>query len=115
MKLTPIVKNIGTISGLFKELGAKLVFDVEAVSDLALFECGRDFVHRFRENKVISIKYPLPVLASACPGMCMIILKNIAILTEVFIFFYLVFPMNFRMDMLRRKDSWRLDFTLWFV
>ncbi len=56
-------------TGLFKKLGAKFVFDVQSVSDLALFECGRDFVRRFRENKVNSSEHPLPVLASACPGV----------------------------------------------
>ena len=54
-------------------MGATRVFDVESFADLCLFECGQDFVKRFREKS----KTSLPVLASACPGKTIIIFKKI--------------------------------------
>jgi len=54
------------LSGLFRQLGASLVYDIEFATHISLLECCRDFVSRFREKQVN--KQAVPVLASACPG-----------------------------------------------
>lgn len=51
---------------LFRNLGASYVFDVESVYDLTLRACGKEFVERYKQK---SSSKPLPLLASACPGI----------------------------------------------
>lgn len=47
------------------------MFDVELFADMCLVECGHDFVQRFREKSTNATS--VPVLASACPGIEMLI------------------------------------------
>lgn len=57
------------LSGYFKELGADLVLDMSIADDLALLECQREFIRRYRSKVNDGVDNALPMLSSSCPGM----------------------------------------------
>nr|CAG4647867.1 EOG090X05AC [Moina brachiata] len=63
--LTP-ADSRAKLSGLFRQLGAKYIYDVESFLDISLTECAKDFVKRFKEKD--TKPQSTPVIASACPG-----------------------------------------------
>lgn len=56
------------VAGYFKYLGADMVVDMTLADDLALIECEREFVQRFRAQTDADSRNVLPMLSSSCPG-----------------------------------------------
>ena len=52
--------------GYFKSLGADYVVDTKIADDFALLENANEFVERYES------KTQLPMMASSCPGVCLI-------------------------------------------
>ncbi|KAI4298797.1 hypothetical protein L6164_032314 [Bauhinia variegata] len=60
------------LTGFFKSLGVKAVFDTSCSRDLTLVESCNEFITRYKESQPAddhgSSKSSLPMIASACPG-----------------------------------------------
>ncbi|KAI4296027.1 hypothetical protein L6164_036017 [Bauhinia variegata] len=59
------------LTGFFKSLGVKAVFDTSCSRDLTLVESCNEFIRRYKENQSIDnerSKSSFPMIASACPG-----------------------------------------------
>lgn len=53
----------------FKSIGVKALFDTSCSRDITLIESCNEFVMRYKQKKSKGDN-SLPMLASACPGMC---------------------------------------------
>lgn len=56
------------LSGYLKSLGVDHILNTKIADDIALLESAREFVERFKSNKLDGIQTNLPMLASSCPG-----------------------------------------------
>ena len=63
-------------------LGAHYVFDTTFSRELSLIESCNEFVRRYQRKD--ADKEALPMLASACPGMCMFIVLTAEYIKPIF-------------------------------
>ncbi|KAF5728843.1 Ferredoxin hydrogenase [Tripterygium wilfordii] len=61
------------LTTFLKSLGVKAVFDTSCSRDISLIEACNEFINRYQQSQVVDddrSKSSLPMLASACPGIC---------------------------------------------
>lgn len=77
------------------------MYDISFATELSVLECGKDFIQRYKTKD--TVKKSVPVLASACPGQ-----YGCAIQHNYKIDCYRQGILH-RLDLLRRKNSRRMD------
>ncbi|XP_020268477.1 protein NAR1 [Asparagus officinalis] len=68
--LTP-VQVFRKLTGFFKSLGVKAVYDTSSSRDLSLIECCNEFISRYNQHNLSTGKEygsTIPMISSACPG-----------------------------------------------
>ena len=60
--------QFNSVLGFFRLMGADVVIEMSQAEDLALMECQKEFVNRFRKKQAGEPEKPLPMLSSSCPG-----------------------------------------------
>lgn len=61
------------LAGYFKHLGADIIVDMTIADDFALIEAQKEFIRRYRSKENDGVTNVLPMLASSCPGIFVVI------------------------------------------